>query len=145
MGWTNSHLYELRAGDVGWSTPCPDADWTDFLDARKARLGDILEDIGTKTLVYLERLADPKPGQLYPRLIEATGRCPPEDCGGPWGYAELLAAIKDPRHERHAELTEWIGDHFDPDADEAEWLTAEVATLAKSWSRKSVSKRPRRR
>jgi hypothetical protein len=63
----------------------------------------------------------------------------------PWGYAELLAAIKDPRHERHAELTEWIGDHFDPDTDEAEWLTAEVATLAKSWSKKSVSKRPRRR
>ena len=49
MGWTNSHLYELRAGDVGWSTPYPDADWSgDFLDARKARLNDILEDIGTK-------------------------------------------------------------------------------------------------
>ena len=45
MGWTNSHLYELRAGDVGWSTPYPDADWSgDFLDARKARLNDILED-----------------------------------------------------------------------------------------------------
>src|SRR5580704_1187347 len=28
MGWTNSHLYELRAGDVGWSTPYPDADWS---------------------------------------------------------------------------------------------------------------------
>lgn len=47
-GWTNSHLYEIRAGDVGWSTPDPDADWVgDFLDARKARLDDILEDIGT--------------------------------------------------------------------------------------------------
>ena len=45
MGWTNSHLYEIRAGDVGWSTPYPDADWAgDFLDARKARLGDVLED-----------------------------------------------------------------------------------------------------
>ena len=43
MGWTNTHLYELRAGGVGWSTPDPDADWTDFLDARQARLGDILE------------------------------------------------------------------------------------------------------
>jgi Plasmid pRiA4b ORF-3-like protein len=63
----------------------------------------------------------------------------------PWGYAELLAAIKDPRHERHAELTEWIGDHIDPNANEAEWLTAEVAALARSWCRKSVSKRARRR
>lgn len=145
MGWTNSHLYEIRAGNVGWSTPDPDADWaSDFIDARKARLGDILEDIGTKTLAYLydfgdgwehtikiEHLADPEPGVLYPRLIEVSGRCPPEDCGGPWGYAELLEAIKDPKHERHAELTEWIGYDFDPDADDAEGLSAEVAALAK--------------
>ena len=159
MGWTNSHLYELRAGDVGWSTPHPDQDWAgDFLDARKARLGDILEDIGTKKLAYhydfgdgwehtikVERLADPAPGVLYPRLITVSGRCPPEDCGGPWGYAELLEAIKDPKHERHAELTEWIGDGFDPDADDAERLTADVAELAKTWSRKSAIKRAKRR
>src|SRR6516162_3985581 len=110
MGWTNSHLYEIRAGGVGWSTPYPDADWAgDFIDARKARLGDILEDIGTKTLKYLydfgdgwehtikiERLVDPKPGMLYPSLIEAKGHCPPEDVGGPWGYSELLEALDDP-------------------------------------------------
>src|SRR5215470_3469784 len=158
MGWTNSHLYELRAGDVGWSTPYPEADWSgDFLDARKARLGDVLEDIGAKKLVYLydfgdgwehtikvERLADPEPAVLYPRLIEVSGRCPPEDCGGPWGYAEFLEAITDPKHERHAELTEWIGDDFDPHADEAAWLTAEVEALAKKWSRKSPARRAKR-
>jgi hypothetical protein len=158
MGWTNSHLYELRAGDVGWSTPYPDADWPgDFLDARKARLNDILEDIGTKKLIYIydfgdgwrhtikvERLANPAPGALYPRLIEISGRCPPEDCGGPWGYAEMLEAIADPKHQRHAELTEWIGDDFDPHADQAEWLTAEVDALARKWSRKPEGKRSRR-
>jgi Plasmid pRiA4b ORF-3-like protein len=158
MGWTNSHLYELSAGGVSWSTPDHDADWAgDFLDARKARLGDVLEDIGSKTLVYLydfgdgwehtikvERLADPEPGALYPRLIEASGRCPPEDCGGPWGYAEFIEAINDPKHERHAELTEWIGDDFDPDAADAEWLTSRVAALAKPSSGKSAGKRIRR-
>jgi hypothetical protein len=91
MGWTNSHLYELRARDVGWSTPLPGIHGGgDFLDARKARLDDVLEDIGTKTLRYvydfgdgwehtitIERLADPEPGVLYPRLIEVSGRCPP--------------------------------------------------------------------
>src|SRR5215471_8791700 len=101
MGWTNSHLYEIRAGGAGWSTPYPDADWaSDFMDARKARLDDILEDIGTKTLKYLydfgdgwehtikiERLVDPKPGMLYPSLIEAKGHCPPEDVGGPGAIA----------------------------------------------------------
>jgi Plasmid pRiA4b ORF-3-like protein len=96
---------------------------------RKAQLDDVLEDIGTKKLVYLydfgdgwehtikvERLADPASGALYPRLIEVSGRCPPEHCGDPWGYAEMLGAIADPKHERHAELTEWIGEHFDPTA-----------------------------
>ena len=160
MGWTNSHLYEIRAGDVGWSTPYPDADWNvgEFLDARKARLDAVLEDIGTRKLGYIydfgdgwehtikiERLADPEPGVLYPRLIEVSGRCPPEDSGGPWGYAELLEAIKNPKHERHAELSEWIGDDFDPNADEADALTANVADLAKSWSRKPATKRSRTR
>ena len=120
MGWTNTHLYEIRARDVGWSTPDADADWgNDFLDARKAGLGDVLEDLGTKTLKYLydfgdgwehtikiERFTDPEPGLVDPRLTEVSGRCPPEDCGGPWGYAELIKAIKDPKHERHDELTE---------------------------------------
>jgi hypothetical protein len=159
MGWTNSHLYELRAGDTGWSTPYPDADWAgDFLDARKARLGDVLEDIGRKKLTYLydfgdgwehtirtERLTDPEIGVLYPRLIEVSGRCPPEDCGGPRGYANLLEAIKDPAHERHAELTEWTGDDFDPETDNAEHLVADVAALAKAWSPKPAARRPKPR
>lgn len=81
---------------------------------------------------------------IYPRRVEVTGRRPPEDCGGPWGYAELLDAIKDPKHERHAELTEWIGVDFDPDAVDPEWLTADVASLAKKWSRKPTAKRARR-
>jgi hypothetical protein len=158
MGWTNSHLYELRAGDVGWSTPYPDADWSgDFLDARKARLGEVLEDVGTKRLSYLydfgdgwehtikvERLTDPKPGVLYPSLIQVSGRCPPEDCGGPWGYAELLDAIKAPTHERHAELMEWIGDDFDPKADQTERLTAAVDALSKKWARKPNAKQAKR-
>jgi hypothetical protein len=52
--------------------------------------------------------------------------------GGPWAYAELLESIKDPARESHTELTEWIGDDFDPDADQAEWLIAEVDALAKN-------------
>lgn len=156
MGWTNSHLYEIRAGDVGWGIPDPG--WPDDpLDARKARLADVIEDVGTKTLRYIydfgdawehtvkiERLGDPEPGVAYPRLIEASGRCPPEDAGGPWGYGELLEAIADPKHERHAEFKEWIADDFDPHVVDAKWLAGEVAALAKKWSRKPASKRPRR-
>ncbi|MGI8782647.1 MAG: IS1096 element passenger TnpR family protein [Acidobacteriota bacterium] len=35
--------------------------------------------------------------------------CPPEDCGGPWGYADFLEAIGNPEHERHEEFVEWVG------------------------------------
>jgi Plasmid pRiA4b ORF-3-like protein len=153
MGWSNSHLYEIRAGDVGWGEPDPD--WVDGpLDARKARLIDVLEDVGTKTLRYLydfgdgwehtikiERISDAVPGIAYPRLVEATGRCPPEDVGGPWGYAELLEAIADPRHERHAELKDWIEDDFDPKSVDTDRLADELTALAKRWSRKPATKR----
>jgi Plasmid pRiA4b ORF-3-like protein len=155
LGWTNSHLYEIRAGDVGWSTLYPEADWPeDFLDARKARLDKVIEDVGTKRLRYIydfgdgwehtikiEQLIDPEPGVLYPRLIAATGRCPPEDCGGPWGYAEFLDAIRDPAHERNVELKEWIGCDFDPDNVDIEELAAHVAMLAKRCARTPATRR----
>jgi len=155
LGWTDSHLFEIRAGGAGWGLPDPD--WPDGpLDARKAKLRDILEDAGVKTLRYLydlgdgwehtikiERLVDAEPGALYPRLIEASGRCPPEDVGGPWGYAEILEAVGDKKHERHAEIREWLGDDFDPTVFDSESLKAEVAALAKRWSRKPAAKKSR--
>jgi hypothetical protein len=52
---------------------------------------------------------------LYPRLIEASGRCPPED----------------PGHESHAETPERLGEEFDPHAFDAEQLKADAAALAK--------------
>ncbi|HYA74274.1 MAG TPA: plasmid pRiA4b ORF-3 family protein [Roseiarcus sp.] len=155
LGWTNSHLFEIRARDTGWGLPDPD--WPDGpLDARKAKLIDVLEDAGAKTLRYLydfgdgwehtikvERMTDPEPDVAYPRLIEASGRCPPEDVGGPPGYAEMLEALADPDHERHAEIREWAGEDFDPRAFDAAPLKAKVAALAKRWSRKPAPKKPR--
>jgi hypothetical protein len=157
IGWTNSHLYEIRARGVRWSTPLPDQDsGGDFLDARKVRLSEVLEDVGTKTLKYLydfgdgwehtikiERLIDSEPGTLYPRLIEAKGRCPPEDIGGPWGYAEFLEAIADPKHERHRELKEWFADDFNPHVVDVDWLAEDVAALAQRWSPQPTVKRRR--
>jgi hypothetical protein len=154
LGWTNSHLFEIRARDVGWGIPSPD--WPDGpLDARKVKLIDVLEDAGTKTLRYLydygdgwehtikvERMIPADTNIAYPRLIEASGRCPPEDVGGPWGYDEMLEALADRDHERHAEIREWVGDDFDPHAFDAEPLKANVAALAKRWSRKPAAKKP---
>ena len=46
--------------------------------------------------VRIERITDAVPGIAYPRLVEASGRCPPEDVGGPWGYRDFLEGIADP-------------------------------------------------
>lgn len=155
MGWTDSHLYEIRAGDVGWGIPDPD--WGGGLpDTRKARLVDVLQDVGVKTVRYLydfgdgwehtikiERTGPAEPDTTYPRLIEATGRCPPEDVGGPPGYEEFLAAIADPQHERHAEMREWCGEDFDPNALDTGAHASGLAALATQWSRKPPVTRKR--
>jgi hypothetical protein len=147
LGWTNSHLWEFRIGETGWGLP--DKDWGDGpIDAAKATLIGAIEDTGAKRLTYLydfgdgwehsikiEYVAAPEPGAAYPRLVEATGRCPPEDVGGPPGYAEFLEAIADSTHERHAEITEWYDADFDPHVVNIEAIKRELATLAKRWSR----------
>lgn len=153
MGWTNSHLYEFRARDIGWGIPDPDFG-DGPLDARKARLGDIVEDTDARSLQYLydfgdgwehtvriERVTEPLAGITYPRLIDATGRCPPEDVGGPWGYREFLDAINDPDHEEHAERLEWIGGPFDPAAIDLQVLTNAIDSLARKWTRKPAQTR----
>jgi len=153
LGWTNSHLYEIKAGGVGWGMLDPDFD-DGPLDARKARLIDVLEDVGTKTIKYLydfgdgwehtikvERVTVAVPGVAYPVLLDASGRCPPEDVGGPWGYDEFLDAMANPEHESHAEMKEWVGEDFDPKVVDVEALAASVAALAKAWTRKPSAKR----
>jgi pRiA4b ORF-3-like protein len=155
MGWTNSHLYEIRLRDIGWGRPDPyfgDGP----LDASKARLIDVLQDVGARSLKYLydfgdgwehsvriERITDALPGIAYPRLIEATGRCPPEDVGGPSGYREFLGAIANPNHQEHAETLQWIGGQFDPSNADAETLAQAVHSLAKKWSRKPSARKRR--
>ena len=155
MGWTNSHLYEIRAGGAGWGIPSPD--WPDGpLDASKARLHRVVEDTGARTLHYvydfgdgwdhtikIESVSDPVFGVLYPRLLDASGRCPPEDVGGPFGYAEALEAIADPSHERHDELKEWMPENFDPKVVDVIVLADTVEILAKRWSRQPAGRRPK--
>jgi hypothetical protein len=155
LGWTDTHLFEIRARDIGWGIPDPD--WGDGpLDARKATLANVVEDTDAKTLRYLydfgdgwehtikiERLIDPLPGIAYPRLIEASGRCPPEDVGGPWGYAEFLEALTDPEHEQHADMRRWIGEDFDPRQVPGDLLAERVEKLAKKWTRKPASRKAR--
>lgn len=136
MGWEDYHLYEFRIGrDFAYGIPDPnwDVSGSSTRPANKTTLASLLAQSRNKTFKYvydfgddwlhtvkLEALAGPEPQTTYPRLLMAKGRCPPEDVGGPWGYAEYLEAMADPEHELHAEMVEWRGPDFDPNAvDEA--------------------------
>jgi len=67
-------------------------------------------------VVIHEGLEPADESRTYPRCVSGEGRCPPEDCGGPHGYAELLLAYADPSHEQHESTVQWAGEDFDPKA-----------------------------
>ncbi|MBI3301735.1 MAG: plasmid pRiA4b ORF-3 family protein, partial [Deltaproteobacteria bacterium] len=66
--------------------------------------------------ILLEKILPPEPGVHYPVCITGKRACPPEDCGGVWGYDSFLEAIQNPNHPEHDEMLEWIGGSFDPEA-----------------------------
>lgn len=157
MGWENYHLYEFRDGRAIYGMPSPGWDDPDHRTspAAKAVLADLLTG-AKKTLGYvydmgddwqhrleLARLGPAEEGAAYPRLIEAQGRCPPEDVGGWPGFDNFLEAIGDPGHPEHAELREWYGGPFDPgDADEPT-IRKRLGKIAARPARKKPARAPK--
>ena len=112
MGWENYHLYEFRVGRaVAYGITDPDWPDSDTLSAEKATLADLIGHLKrNKTFRYiydfgddwfhtvkLEALVEADPELTYPRLLTAQGRCPPEDCGGPWGVRQSPRRHRRPR------------------------------------------------
>jgi hypothetical protein len=127
MGWTNSHLHRFEYGEDRFSDPTFELDEADY-DETQVYLSQLVAD-GCQKLRYwydfgdgwwhtikIEKPLSPKPSDEFPKCIKGAGACPPEDIGGIWGYYEFLAAIRDPKHERHDEFVEWAGEDFDPNA-----------------------------
>ncbi len=145
MGWENEHLYEFTAGKTRWALPDPylgrearpiaKASLADVITASKQAPIFYTYDFGDdwRHRIEIRLIGDPEPGNLYPRLTEIAGRCPPEDIGGPPGYELFLEAIGNPDHPEHEEMTEWVDDSFDPNAPDADELRSDVLKLAKRW------------
>ena len=66
----------------------------------------------------------------YPLCMEGERACPPEDCGGVWGYGDFLKAIRNPKHEEHDSMLEWVGGRFDSEYFDAKEATAAMRELA---------------
>lgn len=142
MGWYDCHLHAFRIGRREYSIPPPkglglDMD-LDMEDSRQITLAQIATS-GVKKFHYqydfgdswehtiqIEKTVEREPGAHYPRCVAGKRSCPPEDCGGVWGYADFLEAIADPKHEQHSELLEWAGGEFDPDAFDPEAVNSRM-------------------
>lgn len=129
MGWETYHLYRFQIGRRQYGEPHPDNDFDelDFKNSRRAKLGRLVKEQGANFLyeydfgdswiheLLLEEILEPQASRRYPVCLDGRRACPPEDCGGPGGYAEMLEALGDPDHEEHDTLMEWTGGAFDPE------------------------------
>jgi hypothetical protein len=132
MGWDNSHLHFFAIGKQAYSDPAFDLDefrGVPVLDEDEALLTDVAPRAG-KALVYMYDFGDSwghrikvekilrgelSKGNIV-ECIDGARACPPEDCGGVWGYEDRLQALTDLRHNSHKSTLEWLGEEFDPEA-----------------------------
>lgn len=130
MGWLGGHLHAFAASDITYEAPDPDGDtaWgRRTVDERTVTLGEVLDEPKAKLRwgydfgdnwqhdIVVEKIGPTEAGFDAPVCVAGRRACPPEDCGGTWGYADLLAAPADPDHADHEELAEWAPPGFDPD------------------------------
>jgi hypothetical protein len=122
FGWGDSHLYQFEAGR-GWDKVLyglPDEDgWEDMDDSRENPVTELFGQVGEKASYIYDfgdnwehvlTLEDVSKSNLpTAQLIDGKGTCPPEDCGGIWGYANLKEAVNDPGNPECASFREWLG------------------------------------
>jgi hypothetical protein len=128
MGWTNSHLYRFRIGGKEYAEPDPDNEFNelDFKNSRRTKLGQLVTKKGDVLLyeydfgdswnhmLLVEDILEYEFDNRYPICLTGERACPPEDCGGTHGYAELLEIIRGPDHEEYLDMMSWLGGQFDP-------------------------------
>jgi hypothetical protein len=127
MGWTDSHLHQFFLKGKRYGVPDPEWDLEKILDDRKVRLAN-LRLAAKDTLLYkydfgdgwehvltLEKSWTRLRTGLVPVCLKGVRACPPEDCGGIWGYENLLDILKDPEHEEYERTIPWLPEHFDPE------------------------------
>lgn len=148
MGWADSHLHAFRLdtrsqskskrgskqgtiitiefpnpeGNDEYSDECYDERKEDIADWFGKRMTQCVYDYDfgdswTHTVLF-EKKTNRESGARYPRCTAGKNACPPEDCGGVGGYEDLQKIMKDPSHEEHADMLDWLciesAEEFDP-------------------------------
>jgi len=135
MGWGGGHLHVFDIAGREYGDPehgIEDAENENRMTLKSVLASRVtrftyLYDFGDnwEHQVAIEGAQPPLDGQSYPTCVAGKRNCPPDDCGGPWGYQDMLAVLADPTHPEHAEQVEWLGEDFDPE----EFSTASVDAI----------------
>ena len=134
MGWYDAHLHEFTVAGTsfGHNDPLGGSYADPFedtpargeetrLDQLKLKPRSVIRyeyDFGDswEHTILVEKELPLEAGVTYPRCVAGRRACPPEDCGGVWGYAHLIEVMADPKHPEHEEMREWLGGPLDPEA-----------------------------
>ncbi len=135
MGWLGEHLHQFSS-EVG---TFGDVEVLDQVQSSEAvALSQVL--VRSPEITYLYDFGDgwehritleaivPE-AQGGGRVLDGARACPPEDCGGPWGYEELLEALRDPEEPEHQDRVEWAPEGFDAEAWDLEACRAAVRAV----------------
>lgn len=152
MGWENYHLHEFVISKLRFQAPPPEDmpfafDLGDSISTEEALLSDVIPprkprqrkpfeftyiyDFGDywEHAIQVEKIENLEEGSLFPVCLYGERACPPEDCGGVWGLAELLYAMKHPNDPEYQERLEWAYG-YDPEA----FSPKEANATFKRWS-----------
>ena len=136
FGWTNSHLFMFSPNGFGSSLVITDTQYNDDdygkgrrLDADSVTLSEIFKtekqhfsyiyDFGDswEHKITLEKIIEEP--SYFPDCIGGKGKCPPEDCGGVWGFENFKVVMADKKHPEYKETAKWLGlkrnETWDPD------------------------------
>lgn len=134
MGWTDSHAHEFQVGEGlvapdWWIKEAGlDEDARRYRDERRVSVAAVVSELGARGefeysydmgdgwqhRVVIESPTTAVEDLPLPRCVAGENACPPEDVGGPHGYALFLDILGDRRHEQHEDMVRWIGGVFDP-------------------------------
>jgi hypothetical protein len=150
MGWDDSHLHDFRIGQKRFGKPDPNDRFMGLPaigNERTARLFTVLGKVGAKAVytydfgdswehaILVEKVLPPEPGVAYPISVGGKLQGPPEDCGGIPEYYNLLEAIRDPAHQQHEEMLDWVGGEFNPDTFSTEDVNRRLSPIQHWWAK----------
>lgn len=127
MGWENSHLHAFYVEQTSVAGRRRLFEVFDRVRAKVRYIYDFGDSWEHK--VVLEKVWPGDAELKLPAVTAGEHACPPEDCGGVWGYVNLLEILDDPDHPEYEDSLTWVGGAWDPEQFELEEANARLPRL----------------